>query len=606
LIFQLLNNDSDDGTRLTIQPLSNEVDIDGSPGPIFPLTSERVSVASMPTMFAGTPTTDIEVEVSRASFDPATGRFAADLTLHNRGPSVGRNVWVAFPDLPAGVTLSNAQGQLADQSPYLSLRSAISTGGLGVNESSKSLRFQIDNPQSIPFRLTPRVYVGDANRPPQLDPIGPLAVAPGGVLEVALNANDADGDSVTYSLRAAAGLPNMRLTADHRLAITPAPDQLGSYTFEVVASDGAAEVSRTVSLEVIADPIATTRISGTVLDTDGTPLANVPLEVGRFQTMTAADGSFTLELPSFTVPTEPFDIAVLIGDPQFDPFAEGGKTIPLDRAGYDITTGVSVSNPRQFPNLVTAFIDASAVYGSNDARATALRTNDGTGKLKTSPGELLPLNDLATFPDGTLENENNSPRDPATLFAAGDVRANDNPALASLHTLLVREHNRRADELALADSNLTGEQLYQLSRRWVSAILQQITYNEFLPLLLGESALPAYSGYDETVDPAISALFSGAAFRFGHSLASSEMVLLDENNDPLAESPLSLRDAFFNPEPLKDHGIEPLLRGLTTQVVEELDAQVIDDLRNFLFGPPGAGGLDLTSLNIQRGRDLGL
>ncbi|MCA9224966.1 MAG: hypothetical protein KDA47_05115, partial [Planctomycetales bacterium] len=188
----------------------------------------------------------------------------------------------------------------------------------------------------------------------------------------------------------------------------------------------------------------------------------------------------------------------------------------------------------------------------------------------------------------------------------GDVRANDNPALASLHTLLVREHNRRADELALADSNLTGEQLYQLSRRWVSAILQQITYNEFLPLLLGESALPAYSGYDETVDPAISALFSGAAFRFGHSLASSEMVLLDENNDPLAESPLSLRDAFFNPEPLKDHGIEPLLRGLTTQVVEELDAQVIDDLRNFLFGPPGAGGLDLTSLNIQRGRDLGL
>src|SRR5207247_1722010 len=39
---------------------------------------------------------------------------------------------------------------------------------------------------------------------------------------------------------------------------------------------------------------------------------------------------------------------------------------------------------------------------------------------------------------------------------------------------------------------------------------------------------------------------------------------------------------------------------------EEVDTKVVDSLRNFLFGPPGAGGLDLASLNIQRGRDHGL
>src|SRR4029079_6656793 len=34
--------------------------------------------------------------------------------------------------------------------------------------------------------------------------------------------------------------------------------------------------------------------------------------------------------------------------------------------------------------------------------------------------------------------------------------------------------------------------------------------------------------------------------------------------------------------------------------------RVVDDVRDFLFGPPGAGGFDLAALNIQRGRDHGL
>ena len=33
---------------------------------------------------------------------------------------------------------------------------------------------------------------------------------------------------------------------------------------------------------------------------------------------------------------------------------------------------------------------------------------------------------------------------------------------------------------------------------------------------------------------------------------------------------------------------------------------MVDDVRNFLFGPPGSGGFDLASLNIQRGRGHGL
>ena len=35
-------------------------------------------------------------------------------------------------------------------------------------------------------------------------------------------------------------------------------------------------------------------------------------------------------------------------------------------------------------------------------------------------------------------------------------------------------------------------------------------------------------------------------------------------------------------------------------------ARAIEDVRSFLFGPPGAGGFDLAALNIQRGRDMGV
>ncbi len=50
----------------------------------------------------------------------------------------------------------------------------------------------------------------------------------------------------------------------------------------------------------------------------------------------------------------------------------------------------------------------------------------------------------------------------------------------------------------------------------------------------------------------------------------------------------------------------PILKYLASDPSSELDNQVVESVRNFLFGPPGAGGLDLASLNIQRGRDHGL
>ena len=303
-----------------------------------------------------------------------------------------------------------------------------------------------------------------------------------------------------------------------------------------------------------------------------------------------------IDLTEAASPDEPFFVEVPVGDPQFDPTGTGTQVIPLIRSHYE----VDADGVRQQVNDITAFIDASNVYGSDEERAFALRTLDGTGRLKTSDGDLLPFN-----VDGL---HNAMPGgDPADFFLAGDIRANEQAVLAAMHTLFVREHNHWATQLAQADPTLSGEETYQMARVIVGAEIQAITYNEFLPLLLGNGALSRYSGYQEDVDPSIANCFSTAAFRLGHSMLSSTLMRLDADGQVITEGNLPLRFAFFNPAALIDEGgIDPLLRGLASQVCQRIDNQIIDDLRNFLFGPPGQGGFDLASLNIQRGRDHGL
>ncbi|MCO6454034.1 MAG: hypothetical protein J5I93_01860 [Pirellulaceae bacterium] len=407
-----------------------------------------------------------------------------------------------------------------------------------------------------------------------------------------LNASNSTGDPY-ICLEQAVGAGGLR-TGQESLPVT-------------VLLENPARVAFSLQPRVMApDPITTTRVSGMVVDAEGQPLADVLIELAGSQTTTGADGRFQLEMLAEHVPTAALPVPVPGGDPMFDPTHSGQQSIPMQRAVGDPATGDSAENPLRHPNLVTPLIDASMVYGSDAARARALRTLDGSGKLKTSGGGLLPLNDLDHFPEGPLANDNAGPLPASQLYVAGDVRASENPALSALHTLLVREHNRRADELSAADPQLSDEQLYQHARRWVAALVQHITYQEFLPLLLGPEPLPAYTGFHPMVDPRVGGLFSTGVYRLGHSLITDTLWRLDEQGESLPGGPLHLRDAFFNPRPLQRDGIEPYLLGMAAQPAEQLDTQVVDALRNFLFGPPGAGGLDLVSLNIQRGRDLGL
>lgn len=310
-----------------------------------------------------------------------------------------------------------------------------------------------------------------------------------------------------------------------------------------------------------------------------------------------------------------------------DPFVQNGiTTLPFIRV--PAANGTGETTPRQVKNQITAFIDASSIYGSNHERAEFLRdTESGQGLLKTSVGNnsevLLPLN-----PVGTPEEQPNATGG-GTLgdlqFIAGDIRANEQIGLTAVHNLFVREHNRVAlnlherleagDELLLieftefSDDFLAGtspekikdEFLYQSARKVIGAKIQAISYNEFLPLIIGEGSLEKYSGFKPDINPQISIEFANAAFRLGHTLLSNQLRRVDSNG--ITET--ALADAFFNTEDIKKNGIDSLLTGLIFQGAQEVDHMIVDGVREFLF-PAGTGGLDLGAVNIARGRETGI
>lgn len=280
------------------------------------------------------------------------------------------------------------------------------------------------------------------------------------------------------------------------------------------------------------------------------------------------------------------NIAVPAGDPVFAP----GSVLGFSRSEFLSGTGTSAANPRQYKNEITAFLDGSNLYGSSAAKLAAL-LEPGTAKLRLTA-------------EGTIGFASGDPVFGAGAIA-GDTRADENVALLSMHALFAREHNRIVDELAAADPSLGTAALFEGARARVEAILQAITYNEFLPILIGEGAIDRYDGFRSNVNPAISLEFSTAIYRFGHTLLSPTIERMNEDGSTVAQGNLALRDAFQRRGVVEATGIEAILRGMSTTKSQELDTFVVEDVRSLLFGG-GGPGTDLAALNIQRGRDHGL
>lgn len=106
-----------------------------------------------------------------------------------------------------------------------------------------------------------------------------------------------------------------------------------------------------------------------------------------------------------------------------------------------------VSEYRNQINLASSFLEGSAIYGV---------TRESVEKLRTYDAGLVNISACSTC------------------------------QLNVLYSAILREHNRVAVALAALNRHWTDDILFFESKRIVSAEIQHITYNEFLPILLGQ------------------------------------------------------------------------------------------------------------------------
>lgn len=277
-------------------------------------------------------------------------------------------------------------------------------------------------------------------------------------------------------------------------------------------------------------------------------------------------------------------------DPIFGNFTKG--ELPFKRSVRAVVPGTSsVERPI---NTLSSAIDLTAVYGPDETRLRHMRTLKD-GKMKTSKGDMLPLNEWGMVNGPTSANK---------FYLAGDHRANENPTLTALHTLFVREHNLLAEELKQIFPSFDDEKLFQYAKIVNTAQFQKIAFEEFYPIMTGKH-LPLYTGFKPWMTPGISDIFAGAAFRVGHTMVSNKISRRAAKNKKLKD--MSFNDMFFHSSKIMGDGMDVFLRGAMFERGQEVDIYVVDALRNFLFtNVPAVMGFDLIAMNLQRGRDHAL
>ncbi|KAK6178114.1 hypothetical protein SNE40_012943 [Patella caerulea] len=288
-----------------------------------------------------------------------------------------------------------------------------------------------------------------------------------------------------------------------------------------------------------------------------------------------------------------FPIEIPVNDPFFKP----RRCLNFVRSVEVEDSRLKWQSPaREQKNILTSFVDGSHIYGNGKDRLRDLRSFSN-GYLKVSKHNMLPE-------DKSIQCRKRHNGD--YCFKAGDPRSNEHPGLSAFHVIFLRLHNQIAWKLRNVNPWYYDERLFQETRKIVEAILQHITYNEWLPLVVGPEftlQIHATYKYDSKLDPSIINAFSTAAFRYGHSSIPNEWTYSGEKKK------IPLTDMFHSPYFVyKDQGkgLDAIIEGMLIDSSQDTDHIFSDGVKNKLFETLKIPGMDLAAINIQRGRDHGL
>jgi len=227
-------------------------------------------------------------------------------------------------------------------------------------------------------------------------------------------------------------------------------------------------------------------------------------------------------------------------------------------------------------------------------------------------------------------------------YIAGDGRVNENVGLTSIHHVFHEEHNfqvrniqeailaQDARAVALGDSSHTVAHDWQVATAFTDASgnyllsaggaiawdegklfdaakvtvemeYQHAAVDQYARTITPD--IPEFVGYNSGQNASVSLEYAQGAFRFGHSTMRETIDFMDPNGSITGKvMSVALEQAFLNPALFAQKGAAAIAMGLTHQQMNEIDELLTPAMNQGLLGQP----LDLASINIARGRDVGL